>query len=160
MKTAIVYISKYGTTQKVANKIKEYLSADEVVLNDLSLNSAIPLEQYDRIILGSSIYAGKVNKKFSTFCLEKESLLKGKEIGLFICGMIPQPSEQQKELHESFSTTLLEHAKAKAFLGGEFLMDKMNLVDRMIIKMVAKQSVNHSDINKEGIRSFVEELNT
>lgn len=62
MKTAIIYYSKKGTTQKVAKIISEKLNSEEDLIN-LKQNTPLDISSYDRIIIGTPIYAGNSSKK-------------------------------------------------------------------------------------------------
>jgi len=73
---AIVYSSKYGTTEKICNTIKcEMRDSDSVQLIALEDNpEQIDLHQYHAVILGTSIYAGKPRKSMVEFCKQHEKL--------------------------------------------------------------------------------------
>ncbi|MGI6711498.1 MAG: flavodoxin domain-containing protein [Bacillota bacterium] len=45
------------------------------------------LANYDQIIIGGSIYIGKIQKEVSRFCTDHMAQLKGKRLGLYVCGM-------------------------------------------------------------------------
>lgn len=159
MKTAIVYLSKHGTTEKVARMIRERLSSDTVTMIDLSKDEAPDLEQYERIVIGTSVYAGKVRKAFAKFCTDTNvSLFATRELGLFVCGMEPNPEKQHEELENAFPERMKRHAKVKAFMGGEFLLDEMNFLERFVIKRIVKTSVSISNIDIKAIDNFAEKL--
>lgn len=54
MKTAIIYYSKHGTTERVAHLIGEH-SFNEVDYISLKECSKLDIGTYDRIILGTSL---------------------------------------------------------------------------------------------------------
>ena len=58
MKTLIVFSSKYGMVERCAKIIAEKLGG--AVLENLRNNSDIKLSDYDTIIIGGSIYSGKI----------------------------------------------------------------------------------------------------
>jgi menaquinone-dependent protoporphyrinogen oxidase len=67
MKTAIIYASKHGTTEKVARAIAEKLrETANVELFSLKQNFRPNIREFDEIILGSSIYMGQSSKKNRT----------------------------------------------------------------------------------------------
>lgn len=80
MSKIVIYTSKLGGTKKVANYIASKIGAEAVQLND-----DIDLSKYDRIILGSGVYAGKPSKAMLAFIdAHKEQL---KDASLFVCCM-------------------------------------------------------------------------
>ncbi len=159
MNTAILYVSKYGSTEKVARLIAQKLDDKQTELINLKIKKDPDLEPYDLIILGCGIYAGKASKSFQDFCKKNLNTILSKKTGLFICGMEVNPEKQQQQILSAYPVQLLQHADAKAFLGGEFLFEKMNFMERTIIKRIAKTDESVSAIKEKDIASFVEVLN-
>lgn len=154
MKTLILYLSKHGTTEKVARMIQSGL-ADEVTIVHLKQNRKPDLTSFQRVIIGTSVYAGTPSKSLMKFCLANLKELQTKELGLFVCGMEPDKDKQQKELANAFPAELVQIAKASVFAGGEFLFEKMNFFERMVIKKIAKTSVSISRIDESSVKSFL-----
>lgn len=157
MSTLIVYASKYGCTEKCANLIAEELNEMADIVNLKKAKNCDP-SAYDRVIIGGSIYMGKIQKEVTNFCTKNLDLLKDKRIGLFACGMA-EGEEQAAELNANFPAELLELAVAKEFLGGEFLVDKMNFFEKAIIKKVSKITSNQSKLQEENLHKFAREMN-
>ncbi|MHA1669352.1 MAG: flavodoxin family protein [Promethearchaeota archaeon] len=67
MKIMVCYFSNTGNTEKVAKSIAEGLEGEDVEL--LKIEDADPssLKNYDLVVLGSGIYAGKLHKKVTDF---------------------------------------------------------------------------------------------
>ena len=85
MKTLIVFSSKYGMVERCAKIIAEKLGG--AVLENLRNNSDIKLSDYDTIIIGGSIYSGKIRDEVKEFCNKQFKELMKKRLGLFICNM-------------------------------------------------------------------------
>ncbi|MCL2436166.1 MAG: flavodoxin domain-containing protein [Lentimicrobiaceae bacterium] len=159
MKIAIIYASKYGTTEKVAGSIAGKLNkVNEVELFSLKKNPQPDISAFEMVIIGSSIYMGQASKKVKAFCKENESLLLQKKIGLFVCGMHPNEEEREKELQNAFPEVLLKNSSATHFLGGAYLFEQMNFLERMIIKKIAKTTENVEQVDWEKVEEFVKEL--
>lgn len=157
MKTAIIYYSKKGTTQKVAKIILEKLNSQEGLI-DLKNKPFFDISTYDRIIIGSPIYAGNSHNKVKKFIASNLNLLLNKEVGLYVCGMERDEAKQSDELERAYPKELIDKAKSKRFLGGEFLFENMNFFEKMIIKKIAKTDKSISEINQHNIDKFVQEL--
>lgn len=153
MKTAIVYYSKHGTTEKVAGIVSEKLN-DSVELIDLQKKPAPSLEKYDRIIIGGSIYAGAIQKQIKDLCSSNMDLLLSKELGLFICCMTEENDKKLEAFNNAFPEALRKHSKAKGFLGGEMLLEKLNFFERLAVRLVAKVKKSVSKINYPAIEQF------
>ena len=63
------------------------------------------------------------------------------------------------ELNANFPPGLLKIAEVKEYLGGEFLLDKMNFMDKMIVKKVSKVTSNKSNILVDKIHEFAQAMN-
>lgn len=156
MKTAIIYYSKHGTTERVAYLIGESLN-HKVDYISLRESQKPDIRAYDRIILGTSIYAGAPGRKVSQFCNKNRSLLEKKVIGLFICCM--DRKQELEEMNNAFPEYLQKMAIPKAILGGEFLFDKMNFIERFITRKIARTESSVSSLRYDAIREFADSIN-
>jgi len=64
----------------------------------------------------------------------------------------------QKQFEMVFPEILRTHAQSKQLTGGEFRFDKMNFIERAIVKKVAGISESISNINFDAIERLVEEM--
>lgn len=151
MSTLIVYASKYGFTKTCAEILAKKLG-ENVDIYDL--NSNLPdLMKYDKVIVGGSIYAGKIRKPVMRFCTDNLNTLKGKKLGLFICGMAKE-DDAQKQLESSFPQELLAVCAAKGFFGGECNYEKMNFLEKFIMKKITGSKQSQSKIAEDNITRF------
>lgn len=134
LKTLIVYDSKYGCTEKCAQILASKLENVEVVnVKDAPEDIGF----YDIIIIGGSIYMGRIQKRIREFCKRHIKVLTKKNLGLFTtCMFVGERGKQQ--LLDAFPKELLEVAKAKDFFGGEITYPKMKFFDRLLIKLLSK----------------------
>lgn len=157
MKTMITYCSTHGCTEKVATQIQQLLGTETTLVN-LKNKKQTDVNEFDRVIIGGSIHAGQIQKKVKDFCGKNmENLLK-KELGLFICCM-EEGEKAEAELRNVFPKELQKHAKATACLGGEFNFEKMNFIEKMIVKKVAKVNHSTSNVDQKAILNFSERMN-
>lgn len=165
MNTLIVYATKYGSAEKCAKILAEKLTG-EVKLSNLTVVQNINLTVYDKVIIGGSIYAGRIQKQVNEFCSSNLRVLKQKKIGLFICGMLSDQAEL--ELSNAFIPELLTMAVVKEFFGGELKFQKINFMERFMVKMVSKMdktrpaidtSRDYSMISEETIARFAQVMN-
>lgn len=155
MSTLIAYASKYGFTKACAERLAKQLG-EKVDMMDL--NSQRPdLALYDKVIVGGSIYAGRIRRPTARFCSENLNTLKEKKLGLFICGMA-DGNDAQKQLESSFPKELLSAAIAKESFGGEYDFSKMNFLERFIIKKISGSDKNQSRMMEENIARFADQI--
>lgn len=66
----VCYFSNTGNTEKVAQSIAEGLKLENVELVKIEDADPSSLKNYDLVVLGSGIYAGKLHKKMTEFMKE------------------------------------------------------------------------------------------
>jgi len=155
MKTLIVYTTTHGCAEKCANKLQQNLSGETELLN-FKKSKPVNLENCETIIIGGSIHAGQIQKRIKKFCQGNLDILK-KKIGLFLCCMY-EGEIAQKQFQDAFPTELIEHATATGIFGGEFNFEKMNFIEKTIVKKVAKVENSVSRISDEAIIQFAQKM--
>lgn len=156
MKTLIAYASTHGTTEKVARRIAELLEGRQAEIVNLRQETPADLSRFDRIIIGGSIHAGQVQGRVKQFCEKNLLHLLEKPLGLYLCGM--NEPEYQQELERAFPELLRRHAKSRKVMGGEFLFDKMNFFQRMVVKKISGIHETVSRIDEAALKAFVAEM--
>jgi menaquinone-dependent protoporphyrinogen oxidase len=157
METVIIFASKHGTTAKVAEIIKSKLQNGNTKIVDITEKEPIKIKKFDRIIIGSSIYGGLIHKDIKLFIENNMIELLQKDLGLFTCGMFFEKAYEN--IDKNFPELLRNHAKSKHPLGGEFLFEKMNFIERFLVKKIAGAKNNVSKIDQKGIEKFIDEIN-
>lgn len=157
MNTLIVYATKYGCTEKCAELLSKELDGHVDLIN-LKKVKNVDIVKYEKVIIGGSIYIGKIHKEVTQFCSDHLEQLKNKRIGLFICGM--QEGEAiEHEINQNFNAELIERAEAKEYFGGEFNFGKMNFLERFIVKKVSKVTTDRSNILQDHIHRLAQVMN-
>jgi menaquinone-dependent protoporphyrinogen oxidase len=152
----IVYMSKHGTTEKVAGMIKDSLGIPTTVVN-LKKERNPETGPYDLILIGGSFHVGKIQKQVRNFCRRNETVLLTKNLGIFVCCMFTG-NERQEEFNRAFSENLRKHASVKGFMGYELLFEKMDPVTRKIMKKMSGETKDVYKVDTSAIQRFVTEL--
>ncbi len=154
--TLILYITEHGATERVAELIKQNLTGEVTLCN---LRKQKPnLKDYDRVVLGGSIHAGKIQKRLQKFMQKRQGELLSKELGIFLsCMHAGETAENQ--FNDSFPEPLRKHAKAASIVGGAFDFDRMNFMEKAIVKKVANVTGSVNNIDTEEIKKFVTTMN-
>jgi len=156
MKTLIAYCMHHGCTEKTAIELRDYLG-NETALCNLKKDKIPNLDKFDRIVIGGSIHAGRIQKKIKDFCHKNLDILRNKELGLFICCM-EEGETAQLQLKNAFPEELHEVAKASAYFGGEFNFNKMNFFEKLVVKKVAHIEESISKIDHSAIVMFSDKM--
>ena len=156
MKTAIIYASKHGTTEKVAGIIRDGLSEQDIQLISLKNHQHPDLSQFDTIVVGGSIHEGRLSGKVKDFMKENTVTLLQKRLALYMCGS--NEKELQKEFETEFPELLRNHAISKQMVGGEFIFENMNFIDAWITRKIAKVSASVSNLKEDAIKQMITDL--
>ena len=137
----VVYGSKYGCAKDCAEKLAAKLKG-EVKVVDAKAVDADALEAADTVVIGGSMYAGKMRKEIPEFCRANLDTLLKKRVALFVCCLTPDSALDY--FAQSFPAELIQRAIAKEDFGGELHGDGLGFFDSMVTavlkKVMAKQS--------------------
>lgn len=134
MRTLIVYATKHGSAEKCAKLLASQLSG-ETVLCHLGKDKEPDLKEFDQIIVGGSIYVGKIRPKAANFIKRNQAVLLNKKLGLFVCCMATG-SDAETEIKAVFPPELQNHASFVGSLGGGFNFSNMNWLEKKMIIMI------------------------
>ena len=157
MKSIIIYATKYGGTAEVAKRIKTELG-EETLLCNIMTDSVPSLDAYDTVILGGSIYIGRVQKQIAEYSNSHLKELLNKNVGLFLCAGEQKEDARLKELQTNFPEALFQHATAKEVLGYAFSFEKMKFFDKLIMKKMKGDSISTAEFSDDRIALFAKSL--
>jgi len=152
MNTLIVYASTYGCIKKISEKMGEDL-AGEVTLLNLKNDKLPNLREFERIIIGSSGKAGKIQKSIYKFCCDHINDLKLPVLGLFVCCSEATEKNAVNNL-EAFPEPLLEAAKSTAIFKGSYDFEMMNFMERLIIKNINLFKYKSVNVDSDAVHQF------
>ncbi|WP_075980031.1 flavodoxin domain-containing protein [Bacillus massilinigeriensis] len=153
MKAIIIYATKHGAVEKAALILKERLGW-EIPTVDITKEYAPPLEEYDTVIIGGSIYIGNVQKDLVKFMYDHLDVLLTKRVGLFLCAGHPNQEELDKEMKRAFPEQLYNHAIVKEVFGYEFDFSKLSFLERLTIRNVAHVKESQFALSEKKIDEF------
>lgn len=159
MKTLIVYATKYGCTKRCAEILKSYLNGEVNIISAKA--DKINLAEYDAVLIGGSVYMGKIRKDITYFCNRNLKQLLRKKIGLFVCCYTPNGTEGFFET--LFPLELLRHASYVTSVGGKMDYEKMNFLYRKLFQSLKKidgfnEGFTEPEINDDEIKKLAEAI--
>jgi len=148
MKNLIIYTSRHGCIGKCARKLKELLD-DETVIVNLNTGRVPDLKDFDTLILGASIYMGKVQKEMFTYITENLSTLLKKEIVIFISSF-EATEKKHEQFRKAFTPELYDHSSVKGVFGDEVNYKKCSFIEKVILFLLKgiRQSYSNIDVEK------------
>ena len=153
-KVAVIYKSKYGSTKKYAGWIAIKLDADLYELSDVIDRD---LQDYETIIYGSSLHAGKI--KGLNFITKNYDKIKDKNIIIFTVGLSKCNDKTiEKIADDNFNEELLSNIRL-FYLKGAFDYKNLTFIDKVMTKGLRKSLENKSyneleGWNKDFLRDF------
>jgi len=156
MKVLIVYSSKYGAAQWAVKEIASLLERDHGAVTEVFniRNSTPPSpKDFDCVVLGSSVYAGQMNKKLELWAESNQDAIVHKTLGLFVTALT-RGDKAMSYLEAGFPPAILARACAKTETGGLADMQKMKWLDRLIMKKVAGITETKDTRSLENLQSF------
>lgn len=125
MDTLIVFSSKYGAAKKSAEYLNEKLKGS--LLIDLSQNEP-NVESFKNIIVGGSVYGGKLSPRISKFLKNNRKLLKKKNLRIWVNCLTRQSFNEI--IANEIPQELRKSAGDIVFAGG-ILPESVSLADRI-----------------------------
>lgn len=165
MKTLIVYDSKRGGTLEILNRLCTQLHHSTILL-PMKEFSTIQSSDYDQLLFAAPTYAGNLRKSAVLFLQENIVRLKEKRLFLANTGIQWDPTKIEMQLSTVFPEELRQHASATLFIGGICLTNKMNIVEKMILKKIFSDNqlslnlkTSHQQVHEENLNELLSLMN-
>jgi menaquinone-dependent protoporphyrinogen oxidase len=142
MNILIAYSSGLGSTKEVSEKIGQVLKIHPSVKVDVqSIDDAVDIEQYETVIIGSTVRADRPLANVRDFFARHRFSLPNKKVALFaVCLSANCHSGQQKVKDEYLSQITEKYPKidvvSLAAFGGKINFDQLNPVMQLLMKKV------------------------
>jgi len=121
---------------------------------DLKQDNIPSLANFDCVIIGSSVYAGKLRKEAKAYVAKNAGALTKKTLGLFISSLDVNIDFFNKNYPPGFP----DAAKTKGFMGGIFDPEKGNAAERLVIAAITRQKGYVTTLDDDAIDRFVEAI--
>jgi menaquinone-dependent protoporphyrinogen oxidase len=154
--TLIVYASNHGFVRLCVDRLAARLDG-RVMSVDLKKDSNPDPGNYDAVIVGGSIHAGHIQRSVRHFLDARAGLLKTKKLGLFLCCM-EEGEKAEKEFKDSYPEELIAHAAATGIFGGEFDFNKMNFLEKAMVKKAGGVTGSVTKLREDEIEKFAQKM--
>ena len=158
-KTLFVYATRHGFTQSCVDWMIQHASPGCSAHNLIHTPnlSTEELEGFQTILIGGSIHVGDIQKQVKTFITTHKQVLLMRKVGLFLSCM-DEGEVAQEDFNKAFPEWIREHATAVAFTGAAFYFDKMNLLERWVIKRIHHSSEDIEHHKYDEMKAFLKKL--
>lgn len=137
----LTYASKYGSTIKIAERIKEVLEKQNLQVDLMPVEEVNGMGSYSSVIVGSAVYMGQWRKKASAFLKSNASDLSSKKVWIFSTG--PTDKGDPVELLKGWKipdnlkpvADKINPMEIKVF-HGNLDLEKLNFMEKFIVKKI------------------------
>ena len=148
-RVVICYGTRYGATTSIVEEMKKVAEESGVQVDAINLKThplPLALAEYDLIVIGSGIQAGRWTKEPLEFIEENIEILSTKKVALFVvCGDAGDPNKCDEAQVMYLDSITAEHRGltpvSTGLFGGTFDFKKMNFATRAIVKRIVKKSM-------------------
>ena len=160
MRLAILYATKYGSTQLAAEAVARGcedsgLAPEDIRLQDLRRSSDLP--DADTVLIGAPIYGGSIPRAVSRFMESNLDTLLGRRVGLYL-SCLYDGDRAEKQLADNFPARLVAHSFGRYYVGGQVEVSRLRWFDRLIMKRVAGIEEDVDRTNPEEVRRLIDDL--
>jgi menaquinone-dependent protoporphyrinogen oxidase len=156
MSILILYGSEYGATEKCVQLIMKHLRGKVDAIN---LNQTKPgnIDNYDIILIGGGIYAGKLQSNIVKFVEANEECLRSKKVGMFIC--CKEGEKAVEYVKANIPNRLVNDLFMLEHTGYEINLERMNRLEKFLIKSIFKIKESYSQLNYDAINRIGNKIN-
>ncbi|MBB6622094.1 flavodoxin domain-containing protein [Clostridium gasigenes] len=158
MKITIVYGTNYGTSEKVANILKDKLKG-QVTLVNIKTSPNVDLSKIDKLIIGGSIKIGQIPKELKRWINNNLSEIIAKKPYLYMCAGEEDEEKLKAIWKMNYPKKILESAVCKTFVGGEMDITKLNFFMKTLLKIVKGKLESSSNLKDDSIENLSNLIN-
>lgn len=140
MKVLVAVASRHGSTSMIGDCIREELIATGVSAHLLEPNEVGDIGQYDAVVIGSAVYAGRWLGPARRFVNRFEAELARKPVWLFSSGPIGEPAKPTQPPAEALEIAHRLGARDHQVFEGRLERDLLSLAERAVVRVVGAQS--------------------
>lgn len=154
MKIAIIYFTREGQTQRIAEHLFRTLSHDfSCDLFSATLADRIDWQQYDGAIIGASIHYGHFDRRFHQFVQKYREQLVRMSAAFYAVNLVARKAEKNKPetnpYMQKFLRTSVWQPDLCAVFAGALRYPHYGWLDKTMIRLIMKMTGGETDTTKE-----------
>jgi menaquinone-dependent protoporphyrinogen oxidase len=156
MKTLVTVASRHGATGEIGEVIAETLRDAGLAVQTRLPEGVDSLADYDAVVLGSAVYAGRWLTEARRFAERHHAELKARPLWLFSSGPIGEPLAPTEESPDGRHFARELAARAHRTFAGRIDPGSLGWVERTITRMVKAPDGDFRDW--EAVRTWADEI--
>jgi menaquinone-dependent protoporphyrinogen oxidase len=156
MKVLLTVASRHGATEEIGETIAGVLRDAGLAVQTAPPDAIASLDDFDAVILGSAVYAGRWIDSARRFSERHHAELRNKPVWLFSSGPIGEPLAPLEESADGVRLARDLDARDHRTFAGRIDPDALGWVERTITRMVKAPDGDFRDW--EAIRAWADEI--
>ena len=156
MKTLVTVASKHGATGEMGEAIADVLRDAGLAVQTRPPDDVASLDDFDAVILGSAVYAGRWVDSARRFAQRHHAELLTRPVWLFSSGPIGEPLAPTEESADAVRIATDLSARGHRTFAGRIDPEGLSWVERTITRMVKAPDGDFRDW--EAVRAWAEEI--
>jgi menaquinone-dependent protoporphyrinogen oxidase len=136
MRVLVTAASKHGSTTEIARTIATSLTLRKIEVDVLSVDSVASLEEYDAVVLGSSVYLGHWLEPARRFITHHAAELLQRPVWLFSSGPLGDSAMPGEDPSYAASLVEMTHAREHRVFAGSLWKDGLGIAERAMVAAV------------------------
>ncbi|HEX2031318.1 MAG TPA: flavodoxin domain-containing protein [Actinomycetota bacterium] len=156
MRVLVAAASKYGSTTEIAEAIGRALDERGIEATVASPETVTSLEEYDAVVLGSAVYAGRWQREAKEFVERAGRALLERPVWLFSSGPIGDPPKPEEDPVDA--ADLIEATKARdhRVFPGKLVKKHLSFPEKAIVMALRAPEGDFRDWN--AVRGWASEI--
>ena len=156
MKILVTVASRHGATGEIGEVIASVLRDAGLAVQARSPSDVTSLDDYDAVVLGSAVYAGRWMEDARRFAQRHHEQLSARRVWLFSSGPIGEPLAPTEESADAIKLARDLAAREHRTFAGRIDPDALGWVERTITRMVKAPDGDFRDW--EAVRSWADDI--
>jgi menaquinone-dependent protoporphyrinogen oxidase len=158
MKVLVSAASRHGSTSEIADALAAQLVRCGLEATVAPPDEAADPAQYDAVVLGSAVYAGRWLEAARHFAQEHWSTLRGRPVWLFSSGPIGEPLQPTEADADGARLSASLEARGLRVFPGRLDRTELGFAETVITRMIRAPDGDFRDF--AAIRAWAEEIGT
>jgi menaquinone-dependent protoporphyrinogen oxidase len=133
MRVLVIAASKHGSTAEIATALGEALAHRGISATVADAGDVADLEEYDAVVLGSAVYAGRWRKEARELAETHGSFLASRPVWLFSSGPVGDPLKPEEDPVDVKQIIAIVGARGHRVFAGKIDKSRLSLAEKAIV---------------------------
>jgi menaquinone-dependent protoporphyrinogen oxidase len=134
MRVLVIAASKHGSTAEIATALGEALARRGITATVADAGDVADLEEYDAVVLGSAVYAGRWRKEARELADSHGGFLASRPVWLFSSGPVGDPLKPEEDPVDVGQITAIIGARGHRAFAGRIDKSRLSLAEKAVVK--------------------------